>query len=318
LKFALTANHAVSTKLTADIELTAPITISGDGAITLDLAGKTIKPASSYSAVRLLNVLSGGSLTINDSSTDAKGAIISNGVEAINHVIDWTNAKVVINGGNYSDLIPLKVLGNNAKVNVTLAKDQVISSPINIGNSATNNVIKATVTIDFNSKKVSASKDIFTTANPGKFNIRGASDVTFKGPGKIEARTDDAYAVNVYNGTLSIEGDLDVEGNVTVIRVQTGQLNIAGGTYKLRQLHSTLGRRYMLNCIDANYANGSAKIEVTGGTFYGFDPANSDSENPKASFVKTGYKSTQSTNTVQDEFHTSEQIYTYTVSAESE
>ena len=32
---------------------------------------------------------------------------------------------------------------------------------------------------------------------------------------------------------------------------------------------------------------------VSGGTFYVYDPANSDTESPKANFVKNGYKSVE-------------------------
>ena len=46
----------------------------------------------------------------------------------------------------------------------------------------------------------------------------------------------------------------------------------------------------MLNCIDAEYKKGTAQIIVKGGTYKNFDPSNSDSENPKASFVPEGYK----------------------------
>ena len=53
-----------------------------------------------------------------------------------------------------------------------------------------------------------------------------------------------------------------------------------------------LGKTYLLNCKDDAYQAGTAKMEVTGGTFYGFDPANNTAEGANTNFVKVGYAST--------------------------
>jgi hypothetical protein len=44
-----------------------------------------------------------------------------------------------------------------------------------------------------------------------------------------------------------------------------------------------------LNCYDANYTAGTAKIIVTGGKFYDFNPADNTAEGPGTSFVPEGY-----------------------------
>ncbi|MBQ8628350.1 MAG: hypothetical protein IJ421_02605, partial [Prevotella sp.] len=49
------------------------------------------------------------------------------------------------------------------------------------------------------------------------------------------------------------------------------------------------GTKYMFNHTDALKDVGL--IEISGGKFHGYDPANSESENPVMSFVKAGYKS---------------------------
>ena len=51
----------------------------------------------------------------------------------------------------------------------------------------------------------------------------------------------------------------------------------------------------MLNCYDANYANGTAKIVVTGGKFYDFNPADNSAEGEHTSFVPAGYEAVAST-----------------------
>jgi hypothetical protein len=44
-----------------------------------------------------------------------------------------------------------------------------------------------------------------------------------------------------------------------------------------------------LNCYDANYRAGTAKIIVTGGKFYDFNPADNGAEGEHTSFVPEGY-----------------------------
>jgi hypothetical protein len=47
----------------------------------------------------------------------------------------------------------------------------------------------------------------------------------------------------------------------------------------------------MLNCIDANYTNGTAVISVSGGSFYGFDPGDNAAEGEGTNFLADGYQS---------------------------
>ena len=53
------------------------------------------------------------------------------------------------------------------------------------------------------------------------------------------------------------------------------------------------GSQYLLNCQDD--ASGKASIEVTGGKFYGFNPADADThdkgDSQHINYVKAGYKS---------------------------
>ena len=62
----------------------------------------------------------------------------------------------------------------------------------------------------------------------------------------------------------------------------------------------TYGYKFMINCIDAAYKDGTAKIEIKGGTYYKFDPSDSESENPRGSFVAEGYTTEKSA----DEWYT--------------
>ena len=50
-----------------------------------------------------------------------------------------------------------------------------------------------------------------------------------------------------------------------------------------------------MNCVDAAYKNGTAKIIVKGGTFVNFDPSNNSAEGAGTNFVADGYKVTSET-----------------------
>lgn len=121
---------------------------------------------------------------------------------------------------------------------------------------------------------------------------------TIEGNGMVIAnkgKTDYAMAVEVTNGAKAIINggyftqNLDVDENSQwdLIYCQEGTIEINGGTFK------SATPKWTLNCYDDNYKNGKANIVVKGGRFYKYDPSNSDSENPTASFVADGFKVVQ-------------------------
>ena len=60
----------------------------------------------------------------------------------------------------------------------------------------------------------------------------------------------------------------------------------------------------MLNCYDANYKNGTAKIIVKGGTFVNFNPANNAAEGAGTNFVAEGYSVIKETQANGDVWYT--------------
>ena len=79
-----------------------------------------------------------------------------------------------------------------------------------------------------------------------------------------------------------------------------GTINVYGGTFKLldaetaeRDANGNL--KFLLNCYDANYTAGTAKINVYGGKFYEFNPAVTYGEpGGPVSYVAPGYKVVES------------------------
>lgn len=147
----------------------------------------------------------------------------------------------------------------------TLNLDKKIISPDNMGNNTKN----------FTALIVDADTTINASDNGG-----------------IDTGTNNGgYALNVRKGaTLTINGG-DYYGGGTAVQVQKGTLVINGGKFACEPYSDPkYGNKFLINCIDAAYKDGSAKIIIKGGTFVNFDPSNSASENPHGNFVADGYK----------------------------
>ena len=134
-------------------------------------------------------------------------------------------------------------------------------------------VIKKDITLDLNGKKIYNTVDIWSDTDVSLISIKGGAKVTITGNGTIEAKENDCYTFNVVNGGLTIENGTFV-GNISAVQVQEGSLTINGGEFSLLQ-KMTDGKganRYLINCIDDAYTDGSAKVAIKGGTFEDFDP----------------------------------------------
>ena len=133
--------------------------------------------------------------------------------------------------------------------------------------------IDKSITLDLNGKTIKNTADIWGDNANAILSIKNGAKVTITGNGTIAAKENDCYTINVVNGDLTIENGTFV-GNLSVVQVQMGSLTINGGAFSLLQ-KMTDGKgenRYLINCIDSAYADGSAKVAISGGTFVGFDP----------------------------------------------
>ena len=109
--------------------------------------------------------------------------------------------------------------------------------------------------------------------------------------GGIDTGVNGGYGINVRKGAkLTITGG-NYYGGGTAVQVQEGTLTITGGHFAVEPFSDArYGYEFMLNCIDAAYKNGTAKIIVKGGTFVNFNPANCKAEGAGTNFVAEGYK----------------------------
>ena len=93
-------------------------------------------------------------------------------------------------------------------------------------------------------------------------------------------------------GTINISSGNYSSPNSCVIYCVGGTINISGGVFRST---GTEGSDFLINCQDAPREEDKAKIVVTGGKFYDFDPANNKAEGEGTNFVAEGYQSVAST-----------------------
>ncbi len=147
------------------------------------------------------------------------------------------------------------------------------------------------VTIDL------AGHNITGSGISGLFYVTAKGDLTIKGEGTVTAVEDNGAAMAVWvrspiakvtleGGTYAQQITNTADPHFDLIYVERGNVYVKGGTYKGATPDWTL------NCKDEYYQSKEANIEVTGGTFVGFDPANNKAEGENTNFVPAGYVST--------------------------
>lgn len=158
---------------------------------------------------------------------------------------------------------------------IVLLRDVNLTEPV---------VITKEVIVDLNGKKISSATDVFEVAD-------GA--LTIIGDGEVHAATTNgepycavwAYGdavVNIYGGTYKI-GYPDGDYNDLIYAKENAVINIYGGTF----YNSGSENAFVLNLKDQDRS--TADINVYGGSYEKFNPANNESEGPNTNFVAAGY-----------------------------
>ena len=116
--------------------------------------------------------------------------------------------------------------------------------------------------------------------------------LTIEGNGVIDAEAgyNTAYGVTVDGGTLVIDGGT-YYGAMSAVQVSKGTAIINDGFFDLAstiKAEAPHFSSYLINCIDAAYNDGTAKVEIRGGTFVNFDPSHAP-EAGSPSYVADGY-----------------------------
>ena len=124
---------------------------------------------------------------------------------------------------------------------------------------------------------------VMISVNSGTLTINGDGCIT------AEMGDNNAYAIDVFGGNVVVNGG-EYYGALTAFQVEKGSLLITDGFFDLAQSAKAQVphyAKYVVNCIDKAYRDGTAKIRVEGGTFVNFDPS-ADPEGAGTSYL-TGY-----------------------------
>ena len=175
------------------------------------------------------------------------------------------------------------LLGNNGTVK--LGEDATITR-FGPGVTAKNNV------------KLNLNGHDLTSTSAGGYGAimsRGTQEITIGGKGTVEAGDGICIEANGASSVINLTGSTTIYHNnrsgAELIYCYAGTINITNGTFR----NDGENKKFVLNCYDANYTAGTAKIVVTGGKFYDFDPGNNEAEGPGTSFLAEGYHTEAST-----------------------
>ena len=265
-------------------------TVKISGAATKLLGNKALvvqKGDGSSETVPLVTELSGGTYSTKPEDSwvvEGKEVHEKNGrfVVENEYVVEVTVDGVTTGYSSWSGM-----LGNVQKANasIKLLKNVQHDGAFTVNGALIIDFNGCTLTVEIDDEKYSAA---FATGS-AQFSTAPAGSITLMdSTGKGGLVTKGVYGVSVAEGgSVTVEsGNYNCE--TTAVQVENGTAYIKGGTFQTNEEN----KNYLLNCIDEAFKAGTAKMEVTGGTFYGFDPANNTAEGANTNFVKAGYAST--------------------------
>lgn len=161
-------------------------------------------------------------------------------------------------------------------------------------NPANTIISNGKLTIDAKDKEIANTVDLWQAADDNEWSLVSArgtdSEVTVKS-GSFLAKENDCYAVDVQGGaTVVIEGGT-FAGNIHAVYVYEGKAIIKGGFFSVQQPYPKTGLEYefVINCYDGNRENETASVEIMGGTYVNFNPADNTAEGAHTNFVAAGY-----------------------------
>lgn len=155
------------------------------------------------------------------------------------------------------------------------------------------------LTLDLNGKSIGFDQSVYETELPYfplLFSVDNGGILKITGNGTISAECgmNGAYGIDVYGGEVIVENG-EFYGAPSAIQVEKGSLTVNGGFFDLAPSNKDKvpsQAKYVVNCIDAAFKDGSATLSVRGGTFVGSDPSDSP-EGTGTTYVADGYVSVQ-------------------------
>lgn len=276
----------------AQVNVVEKISIGGS---ILSIIDKTVDiPVASLDNAGVVKSSTG----VNKVNISNDGAMSVNKVSIGSVFVPVGDELILDGGGAYkgTPIYPIKA-GNIGYDSVTDAVKYAdngdvitLQEDINMGTGDNDNLVVSAenVTINLGGNTFTAN------GSNGAIKVEGGV-TTLDGTGTVSGTLgSDNYSMAVWasSGTVVIndgiyknETDGSVRGTDLIYASGTGCIEINGGVFEAAKPEWTL------NCKDADYKAGTAKIIVKGGSFKNFDPANNASEGAGTSFVAEGYQS---------------------------
>ena len=208
---------------------------------------------------------------------------------------DQYDANATLPVTSTADLKTALTQGGSVSLGSDMTVDPEFPADVDSDSAYAQMSVSSDTTLDLSGKTISldssaASENLPTTSI--LIDVLGGT-TTLDGDGVVsaEAGYNNSYAMQVNGGSLVINSG-SYYGAMSAVQVAKGSLVINGGFFDLAPTIKSAApsySKYLINRIDSAYANGTATVEITGGTFVNFDPSKSP-EAGSPSFVADGYK----------------------------
>lgn len=323
----------VSGTITVDPEVQTPVSISanyvgenaaveyeGENKVTISDGVKTDEPGNLNINAPKATVEIGGLYNEVVATVSENTLILKNNFHANKLVVKKGN--VFVNGfdiNDFADEVELaegcEIIYNTVHATQENSAKLTASSPLNgtiildedieLQKGRTFGIIaNGKEVIDLNGHTFKCGDTRPSTSNTGSYFLRGSAQIDFidsVGGGKF-INNHEAYLIwtSSENTVVNIYGG-EFQGYTHVLYAEKGTINVHGGVFKMLAEDPTANRdengnyKFLLNCHDADYTSGKAKIVVDGGKFYEFNPAVSYGEpGGPVSLLADGYKVVES------------------------
>ena len=201
-------------------------------------------------------------------------------VRDANKIQSEEGLKTLINRGGQLDVVE-----NVALENKTTREDRIIfyqKANVNFHNNfieAPSAATSAEPNKNWSALYVEEGADVVFDGNEGGIRVNGSTTTNQDGP----------FCITNFGGNITIKGGRYI-GCGTCVYGYSGKTIIEGGYFEASPstVDSRPAQTWTLNLLNSAYQDGTASIEVRGGTFVDFDPSHPNTDDA-ASYVPAGY-----------------------------
>lgn len=218
------------------------------------------------------------------------------------NLVDEVKEDVVFKPESLDELLSIGEDGEKTKFilndDIVISTDMELAKELNTYGSQKDKVVTVNSNVSINSHGNPVIKNQSKKSN---LYLRGTGTLKNLDPlgGNVVVQYNTKTKTIILGGTyenISGKGVDNGDTNPEVIYAYQGNIEIYGGTFRVKSNETTHEgleevAKYMLNCYDQSYANGTSTFVVYGGEFWDFNPANATGESTLANFVAEGYKS---------------------------